>query len=797
MSKKNRQKQKWAHKQQQQKAQRPAARLQLAEEAFQTGDFEKAVAAAELALRAAGDPPTQQRARTLLASATLHQLHGKQPQAQLPLLTHVLAQAPNDGRLHYQHGLTLARLGRFADAAAAFQATAERQPNRPGLPYLQQLVALAAGKPMDDKALTEPQRATVNLLQQLDKTKSGEKSWKNGAAGLPTATIELWSVLLQMFDSASSVPVATFAKASAEPTAAANPVTTYYQGVLAMRQGKSEAAAAAWDKASAHLATPWLVENLTNLRRGRATALAQAGDWPAVIDLFQQTREESATGEVDTVFGEIAGHAYFQLGFTAGQAGDWPKAYRSFKAANELIKNRRLSQNLALAAEACDEWNTAADAWREMVRRRPRKADHPDYLSDAQVAAIWNRVTDCYIEAENPEEAISALKNALKYDEQNVKLRLKLADLLHSEDRGDAAENELNRILEIDPNHVPALTRLGTLYTGQWGRDPMPIWKRVLALQPKNEDARTALALLYVEQADGGGMDSPFAALAPNRRGKKTPVQILQEGLAQVPNHPILLVELARHTYTKEKEKPVARDYLMQAARAAPRDVRMMGAILHELLHADGGEQVRELTPQVRQIGGLRPSFWVNQGEQVLHCKLGADWAQFFWEQATATAQPMRGEDSPAAILLHIYDTADDHGEAALAERYANQLRKEHPKSGAVEYIDAVKLWRKDAQKTAPIVRLLEKAKSIAQKAGEPEIASIAEEFEMGVKYPQRGSLFDSGNPFLALMRGFDGDDDLDDDDLDDDDLDDDDLDDDDLDIDKDDLFNAFRRIFR
>jgi tetratricopeptide (TPR) repeat protein len=783
MSKKNRQKQKLAHKQQQQKAQRPAARIQLAEEAFQTGDFEKAAATAELALRAAGDPPTQQRACTLIAAIALRRLSGKQPQAQLPLLTHVLALAPNDARLHYHHGLALARLGRFAEAATAFQAAAERQPNRPGLIYLQQLIAVATGKAVDDKALTEPQRATAKLLQQLYKTKSGEKSWQSaGGAGLPANTSELWSVLLQMYDSASSVPVATFAKASADPTVAANPVTTYYQGVLAMRQGKSEAAATAWDKASDQLATPWLMENLTNLRRERATTLAQAGDWPAVIDLFQQTREESATGEVDTVFGEIAGHAYFQLGFTAGQAGDWPKAYSSFKAANELLKNRWLSQNLALAAEACDEWNTAADAWREMVRRRPRKEDHPDYLSDAQVAAIWNRVTDCYIEAENPEEAISALKNALKYDEQNVNLRLKLADLLHSQDRIEATENELNRILEIDSNHVPALTRLGTLYTGHWERDPMPIWKRVLALEPKNEDARTALALLYVEQVDGDVV-SPFAAMASIRRGKKTPVQILQEGLEQVPNHPILLVELARHTYTKEKDKPVARDYLMQAARAAPRDVRMMGAILHELLHADGGEQVRALTPQVRQIGGLRPSFWVNQGEQVLQCKLGADWAQFFWEQATATAQTMRGEDSPAAILLHIYDTADDHGEEALAERYASQLRKEHPKSGAVEYVDAVKLWRKDPQKTTPIVRLLEKAKSIAQKAGEAEIATMADDFAMGVKYPQRNSLFGSGNPFLDLMRGFDDDDD--------------DLDDDDLAIDKDDLFNAFRRIFR
>jgi tetratricopeptide (TPR) repeat protein len=779
MSKKNRQKQKLAYKQQQQKAQRPAARIQLAEEAFNAGDYGKAAAAAELALRAATDPPTQQRARGLIAAATLRQLPGKQPQDQLKLVTAGLAQAPTDARLHYHHALTLARLGRLADAATAFQTTAERQPNRPALAYHQQLMALATGKPVDDKALTEPQRATVKLLQQLYKTKSGEQSWKgvNGEA-LPANTSELWGVLLQMYDSATSAPAATFAKASAEPIAAANPVTTYYQGVLAMRQGKPEAATAAWNKASDRLATPWLVENLTNLRRERATALAQAGDWSEVIALFQQTRAESATGEVDNVFSEIAGHAYFQLGFAAGQKGEWPNAYASFKAANELVKNRWLSQNLALAAEACDDWNTAADAWREMVRRRPRKEDHPDYLSDAQIAAIWGRVADCYIEDENVEEAITALKNAIKYNEQSVNLRTKLADLLHRADRSEAAENELNRILEIDANYVPALTRLATLYTGHWERDPMPIWQRVLAIEPKNEDARTALAMLYVEQA-GGGMDSPFAMLGRMRMGKKAPEQILQEGLEQVPNHPILLVELARRYHKDEKKKPDARDLLLQAARVAPKDVMIMNAVLHELLHADGGDQVRELTAQTRQITGLRPSFWLSQGEQVLQCKLGADWAQFFWEQALVAGQTMRGEDSPAATLLHIYDLAEDHEELTLAERYADQLRKEHPKSGAIEYIDASKLWRKDAEKTAPILRLLNKAKSTAQKAGEVEIANMAEEFEMRVKYPHRHPLFGGRNPFLELMGRSDDDDD------------------DDLNIDEDDLFNAFRRIFR
>lgn len=776
MPKKDRQQKKISYKQQQQKANRPAARLQLAEDAFKSGDFNKAAAAAELALRAGNDPTTQQRARTLLAECTLRQLLDTSPQTQLNLLDHALGHVPDEARLHYHRGLALGRMAKFEEAAMAFQAAQKYQPQRPDLAYLIQLMNAAAGKVTDSKELGEPQQATVQLLQQLRKTKSGERVFTSlSGQSLPANSNDLWAVLLQMFDSPSSIPAATYPKASqANAALAANPVTVYYRGVLAMRQSKAEEAEAAWRTVSQQLATPWLQENLRNLRRERATTLAQAGNWQAVIDLYQQTRSETADGEMDTVFLEVAGHAYFQLGFAAGQTGDWPNAYRHFQQADALIKNRWLSQNLALAAEASEDWDTAANAWREMVRRRPRKQDHPDYLSDAQVAAIWSRVAHCYVEAENLDEAITCLRNALKYAENNLTLRIALADLLHAQERHDAAENELKRVLELDANHVPALTRLGSLYTGRWDRDAMPIWQRVLALEPSNEDARTALAMLYVQQA-GGGREAMFGFGPPIRMGKKTPLQILQEGLEQVPNHPILLVELGRR-YHAQKKNQEAREHLLQAARIAPKDAMIISAVLHELLHADGGEQVRALMPQVCQITGLRPSFWVSQGEQVLQCELGENWAQFFWDQATEAAQAMRGEDSPAAILLQIFDVAEEHDAEKLATRYADRLRKEHPKSGAVEYIEASRLYANNPQKTGPILSLLKKAKANAQKAGEPEIAAITESFEMAVKYPQMPSLFGGRNPFLELFGADD---------------------DDDLDIDEDDLFNAFRRTFR
>ena len=202
----------------------------------------------------------------------------------------------------------------------------------------------------------------------------------------------------------------------------------------------------------------------------------------------------------------------------------------------------------------------------------------------------------------------------------------------------------------------------------------------------------------------------------------------------------------------------------------------IMDTVLHELLHADGGAQVRELTPQVRAITGLRPGFWVEQGEQVLQCELGATWAQFFWDQAVEAAQPMRGEDSPAATMLEIYDKAMEHNDEKLAGHYTARLRKEYPASGAVEFIEATQLFAKNPKKTAPVFSLLHKAKANAQKAGEPQIAQIAEFLERSIKYPRMPSMFGGRNPLLELFGNMDIDD---------------------LDIDEDDLLDAFRRAFR
>src|SRR5205823_1768716 len=161
-----------------------------------------------------------------------------------------------------------------------------------------------------------------------------------------------------------------------------------------------------------------------HLLNQRIIDAAKQGDWQEAINLINS---EPARID-DPSLKEIAGLAHYNLGYEAAKAEKWEIAARHWRKAGEQLGSCRLAQNLALAEEALENWGDSADAWREMVRRRSRKADNPDYLDNNQVAAIWRRAAECYRKDDEVDEAITCLKTALKYAENSMELRLVITD---------------------------------------------------------------------------------------------------------------------------------------------------------------------------------------------------------------------------------------------------------------------------------------------------------------------------------------------------------------------------------
>lgn len=645
-----------------------------------------------------------------------------------------LQQTPDAAKLHFHRGLALWHQARPAEALAELDATAAREPGRRGLAYLRALARIATGQMWDTAGLTPAETNTLRLVHRLAQRKlqAGSAIIEEPLLGKGT---ELWQALVAMHEDATAASLGQL-KVAAEQNMRkpVGRILHYYKGVAAMRAGDRGTARGAWLHAqSAGFTSPGLTENLTALLRGEAVELAQEGRWQDMVSLI--SRLPASVAGADRIVAETGSLAYYHLGYEAAQAGKWPIAVQHWRKANELDANRYLSQNLALAEEALGNWLNAAEAWREMVRRRARKEDHPDYLTDAQVAALWNHAAECYQHTKQTREAETCLRNALKYAPDDTALRLRLTDALLNEQRGDAAETQLQEIVSLEPQHIEALVRLGRLYEERWDRDPMSIWRQVLAANPTQPEAREALAEDYVKMASN---QSPVAAYRFSiAHPEKSNMEVLEIGLRELPGHPKLLVALGI-AHVRERHAKQAREYLLQAYQAAPQDVRIVNSVLHELLHVDAGDAVEDLVPAVRQIPLLLPGFWFDQESMALHCKFGEEWADVFIEEALKLSGQPWVDDTRAGLLLEAYELAHEEKASGLCALLEKRIREEVPTSGAVPYIEAYRLNFEKGD-TRGAARLIRDAIRAARRANDTGVLRRAEAIEPLLKGMPRG----------------------------------------------------------
>ena len=746
MAKRRRRKEKLKAKQRRQKELRPANRLSEAIELAQQGKFAKALPLAEAALSAANDDRTLDQ-----ASRVTGELHFRlAAQAlDLPERLHHLEQGNALGpdalqaRFAYHQGMTLLALHRFDAARTALtrarQLGATHESLAPALALAQQL----DGQAPEAGELVPEQAQALAFLSALQQGKADAQQSATFVAQQPNAQQRsLWQELLQMRETPGASPLASLESAQSELDAElARPIVDYYVGVAALRRRDHETAVAAWHDAQAHgFNTPWFRDNQVYLLRQEIEELAEREEWATIVERLSGHSEL----ETSAPLREHLAYAHFYLGEAQARAQQWQEAAHHWRQAHELNPSRYLAQNLALAEESLENWWGAAEAWRDLTRRRPRKENHPDYLDDEQVATVWKRASDCYEHVGDVDEQLTCLSKAIEYAPERLAWRMELVQLYESEARTEAAINELERILEIEAEHLPALLMLANLFDEEWGRNSIPIWQRALAVDPANLDARDGLAMAYTQQVNVGA-SGPFAQLF---RDRQTGIKSVERGLQELPDHPFLLIEAGLH-YLRVENNKKARAFLLQAAEAAlknsTRYLRVLDVALHELLHVDGDAEAEQLLPQVRALPGLRMTFWVSQGERVLGCELDPAWADRFWQEALAVAEQSRG-DTPVLALAMILDAAA--GEATQSDepdiqaaargflqKYGELGAQLAPNSGIVAYAEATQgtVEQADSEK---VKRLLRKARRQAEKAGESAFVEHIEEVELFLNRP-------------------------------------------------------------
>ncbi len=289
---------------------------------------------------------------------------------------------------------------------------------------------------------------------------------------------------------------------------AVNPVQCqiahYYQGVLAARHEDWEGALRAWNAArAAGLAMERLEENLQEGYHRLAEERLEDGD---VEGACLAGEEALRHGPSYPSLEALVSQAHQRLAHQEVSEGHWAEARKHWEAADAVEGGSfRLAYNLALAHEWSEDFLAAGERWREALRRRPHSDDHPDALTDEQVARLWQRAARAYTKAGEYDEAVQVYRNAVKWNPDRLDARLALSEALLLNDQAQAAENELMRVLDRDPDNIPALLRLGEVAYASgpwWRRNPAYYWKRVLTLDPDNAIARQMLVDFYQDRAE-------------------------------------------------------------------------------------------------------------------------------------------------------------------------------------------------------------------------------------------------------------------------------------------------------
>ncbi len=691
-------------------------------EAFRRGDYDATIAAWEKAYQAQPSKELASAIAEVYFRRGQVQFYRQGDEAQgLSDLDEATRLDPDEPRYAYHLGLAHHRQDHLATALTSYRLALEADPGFARAAEMAALVYLEQDENPQEtpawKALPLDKQAELKPLVALIR---GAPDVPVSVPPQPDTTDpgHLWQALIALRSGAGDARdlLATWVQADGQPEPV-RAVAAYALGLDALRQGEDEMAQAHWEAARRlGLEAKVFEKNLGHLYRRRSIDVASGGRWPeaaaaadAAQDLLPFTRELE----------QWAITAHLQAGYTEAQAGRWSAARDHWQKAAYLGEDSRdLVQNLALAHEKTGQFYQAAELWREVVRRRPRKADAPDALTSKQVALLWGHVAECYAQAGDVEEAITTLRNAVRNDPENLDLRLELVDALSANDQWDAASNEIGRILDRDPDKVGALVRAARIdeMDGYLAR-ARQIWEQVLELAPDHLEARERLAGVLTRQGtrllQRGDFDRALEAL--------------REAVAYVPDEPYLYLGCADCELHQDDVEAARRD-LKEAFAVAPDDLGLYHSavdIVHEAGYPSEAEWVIAQAEEYYGEAHLPAEFYLGIAE----CSFGRDEPDYGTDYVKRAEKAAEGDpDGLVAVgvfyldhdemepALHFFDEAlrldREHGwanyhvgasygaagEMQEANRYWRQARRTARVKGDDELLAAVQMTKEEFQ---------------------------------------------------------------------------------------------------
>jgi tetratricopeptide (TPR) repeat protein len=636
--------------------------------AFEQRDYTKAIEAWERVRRQTPDmlPPSA------LAEAYfrrgIHRLYAtRQLQAGLDDLRQAVDLQPDDLRTIYHLGLAAHRQSHLDDAIHHYRTVRQSDGDLAGrAAYPLALALLQRGEDPAQApvwgALDDEERVMLDEVSAFSRrpyTLSDDAPllWR-GIAALDTGDTERAGAALQHGLERATTP-------------AERQMAHYYQGVLAAQHEGWEAALRAWNAArAAGLTMDRLEENLQEGYHRLAEERLERGD---VEGALLAGEEALRRGPAYPSLEALVSHAHQRLAHQAVSDGRWAEARKHWEKADAAEDGSfRLAYNLALAHERSEDFLAAGERWREALRRRPRSDDHPDALTDDQVARLWQRAAEAYTKAGEFDEAVQVYRNAVKWNPDRLEARLALSEALLLNGQSEAAGNELQRILDRDPDNVPALLRMGeVIYTSWhwWMGNPVHYWERVLELEPDNVAARQLLVDFYQDQAEN----------ALRWGDHVRALWMYEEALSHWPGNARVSAAMGA-LYVRLDEVEKARPHIERALGNASDDLRVYEQILRAWFDVDDPDEAWRVMEQAEaRIDPMPYEFYISQAS---YCIDRVDEAVPLWlDRAVEKAPP------GAPVFEAIGEMAAMNQAFALARAYLERAIESNQEPGQAHLV--------------------------------------------------------------------------------------------------------------
>ena len=681
--------------------------------AFQRGDYDTALAMWEDAAASLS------RATLPTAMAEAYFRRGVQ-RGNAEDLQKGIALRPDDGRLYYHLGLMMQRNGRLTEAATALEKVLHQGGDlakRAAFPLA--LVWWQQGKAVEKTAvwplLTAKQQAQLQQAGVFSRrpyrvADDADVVWRGLAAYDNGRLDEAQQLLTQ-----------------AAQTPASAGISHFYLGAIAAQQEAWLSATQQWVLAlqQGHR-SPQLMTNLAEAYHRLAEERLANGDIEPALDAATEAYRYQ---KEDKQLNELLAYLEQQKGYEAANGGNWDMAQTYWEMAQAHGGgNFRLVCNLALAQEQAKEPYEAALLWREALRRRPRRDDHPDAISDEQVSQLWQRTAEAYAKAEFFDEALEVRKMAVKWQPDNLPIRMTYAEALLQNGRLQAAQNELERVLERDKNYIPALLLLGEVLAENdaWWHAAQAVhyWRRVLELEPGNQAAQENLVDYYVNRGE--------EYLDWGHRVREA-LENFEQALIYAPQNAKVLVKVGG-CLLEMGQRAKAEQYFAQAVDIDPRSLDIRSSIVIYYLSVDDEAGAWERADQAQASLGTVPSlFYINIASNCLYNRM-PEMAKKWLDKAEAVA------DKGEPVLVTIGEMAMIvPGAAEVCEPYLHRAIAIGQEPGQANFVLGVLATKRGDTKTAD--KYWREARKIAKRNKDEVLLERIGQAEMMFRSPFGGLL--------------------------------------------------------